>query len=61
MATIRQSFQGGANMKDTEGHWRSTALAKKKSCFTIESLLKDMTTQLHELNGHRTPNIGFFV
>ena len=25
------------------------------------SLLNDMITQLHELNGYRTPNIGFFV
>ena len=33
MATIRQSFQGGTNKKDTESHWRSTILAKGKSCF----------------------------
>ena len=33
-------------------------LAKKKSCFTIASLL---TIQLHELNCYRTPNFGFFV
>ena len=34
---------------------------EEKSCFTIASLLKDMTIQLHELTGYRTPNIGFFV
>ena len=38
---IRQSFQGGTNKKDTESHWRSTMLAKRKSCFSIASLLED--------------------
>ena len=47
--------------KDTEIHWRSTILAKRKSCFTTASLLKDTTFQPHEQNGYRTPNIGFFV
>ena len=57
MAAIRPFFQGGTNKKDTEGLWQSTILAKKKSCFSIASLLKDMTIQLHELNDCRTPNI----
>ena len=61
MAAIRRYFQGGTKKKDTERHWRSTILAKKKSCFSIASLLKDTTFQLHDLNGCRTPNIGFFV
>ena len=61
MAAIQRFSQNGMHKKDTEGHWRSTILAKKISCFTIASLLKDMTFQLHELNGYRTPNIGFFV
>ena len=47
--------------ENTEIRWRSTILAKKKSCFSIASLLKDTTKQLHELNGCRTPNIGFLV
>ena len=47
--------------ENTEIRWRSTILAKKKFCFTTASLLNDMITQLHELNGCRTPNIGFFV
>ena len=34
----------GTNKKDTEGQWRSTILAKKKSCCTIASLLEDVTT-----------------
>ena len=33
MAAIRQFFQGGMNKKNTESHWRSTILAKEKSCF----------------------------
>ena len=61
MVTIQQSFQGGTSKKETESHWRSTILAKRKSCFTIASLLKDTTFQPHELNGYRTPNIEFFV
>ena len=61
MAAIRRCFQGGTNKKDTEGHWWSTILARKKSCFTIGSLLRDMIIQPHELNGYKTPNIGFFV
>ena len=61
MAAIRRYFQGGTNNKDTVGHWRSTIPAKKKSCFTIASLVKDMMKLPHELNGYRTPNIGFFV
>ena len=61
MAAIRRYFQGGKNKKDTEGHWRSTISARKKLCFTMASLLNDMILQLHELNGYRTPNIGFFV
>ena len=61
MVAIRRYFQGGTNKKDTECHWRSTILAKRKSCFSIASLLKDMTIQLRELSGSRTPNIGFFV
>ena len=39
--TIRRYFQGGTNKKDTEGQWRSTILANKKTCFSIVSLLKD--------------------
>ena len=59
--TQPSSFQGGMNKKNTESHWRSTILTKRKSCFSIASLLKDTTTQLRNLNGCRTPNIGFFV
>ena len=55
MAAIRRYFQGGKNKKDTEGHWRGTILAKRTSSFSIASVLKDMTLQLHELNGYRTP------
>ena len=40
---------------------RSTFLAKSKFCFSIASLLKDTTIQLHKLSGYRTPNIGFSV
>ena len=58
---IQRFSQDSMHKKDTEGHWLSTMLAKKKSCFAIASLLKDMTIQLHELNDYRTPNIGFFV
>ena len=36
-------------------------LAKRKSCFSIASLLNDTTNQLRKLSGCRTPNIGFFV
>ena len=61
MAAIRRCFQGGTNKKDTESHWRSTISAKRKSCFSIGSLLKDTTFQPRELSGCRTPNIGFFV
>ena len=43
MSAIRRDFQGGTNKKDTESHWRSTMLAKKKSCFSIVSLSKDTT------------------
>ena len=32
--------------EDTESHCRSTILAKRKSCFSIASLLKDTTLQL---------------
>ena len=53
MAAFRRFFQDGMHKKDTEGHWRSRILAKKKLCLTIASL--------HELNDYRTPNIGFFV
>ena len=52
---------GGMHKKDTESHWRNTILAKRKLCFPIASLLKDMTLQLNELNGYSTPNIGLFV
>ena len=61
MAANRQFFQGGMNKKNTESHWRSTILAKEKSCFSIASLLKDTTIQLRKQNGCRTPNIRFFV
>ena len=54
-------FQGGTNKKDPESHWRSTILAKRKSCFSIASLLKDTTFQLRDVSGRRTPDIGFFV
>ena len=47
--------------KDNEIRWRNTILARKRSCFTIASLLKDMIMQLHEVNNNTTPNIGFFV
>ena len=50
MATIRQPFSGAPNKKTTESHWRSTTLAKGKSCFSIVSLLKDTTIQLRKLN-----------
>ena len=46
---------------DYRSSFRSTTLAKKKSCFSIASLLKDMTIRLRKLNGCRTPNIGSFV
>ena len=59
--TIRRYFQGGTNKKDTESHWRSTTLAKRKSCFSIGWLLKDTAVQQRKLNGCRTPNIGVFV
>ena len=61
MAAIQRFWHDEMHKKDTKDHWRSTMLAKKKSCFTIALLSKDMTIQLHELNGCRTPNIGFFV
>ena len=51
----------GMHRNDTEIHWRSTILAKKKSCFATASLLKDTTFQPQEQNVYRTPNIGFFV
>ena len=60
-AAIQRFSPDGMHKKDTEGHWRSTILAKKKSCFTIASILKYMTIQLHELTGYRTPNIGLHV
>ena len=41
MGTIRQSSQGGMQTKITGVHWRSTILAKKKSCFSIASIVKD--------------------
>ena len=50
IAAIRRSFQGGKKKKDAEGQRRSTMLAKRKSCFTITSLLKDATIQLRKLN-----------
>ena len=59
--TIQRFLHDDMQKKDTEIRWRSTILAKKKLCFTIASLLNDMIAQLHELNGYRTPNIGFFV
>ena len=31
MAAIQQYFQGGTTKKNTESHWRSTTLAKRKS------------------------------
>ena len=37
MAAIQRYFQGGPNKKDTESHWRSTILAKRKSCFSMRS------------------------
>ena len=43
-------FIGGAQC------WR-----KRRLCFSIASLLKDITIQLHEVNGYRTPNTKFFV
>ena len=46
---------------EQESHWRSTILAKRMSCFSNASLLKDTTIQLRELSGCRTPNIGFLV
>ena len=46
---------------DYQSSLRSTTLAKKKSCFSIASLLKDMTIRLRKLNVCRTPNIGSFV
>ena len=58
---IRRFAQDGMHKKNTKICWRSTILAKKKSCFSIASLMKDTTFQLRELNGYRTPNIGFFV
>ena len=33
MAAIRLYLEGGTNKKDTEGHWRSTILAKKEIMF----------------------------
>ena len=50
-AAIQRFSQDGMHKKGTESHWRSTILAKRKLCFSIASLLKDMTIQLHELNG----------
>ena len=47
--------------EEYESHWRSTRLTKRKSYFSIVSLLLDTTIQLRELSGCRTPNIGFFV
>ena len=52
------TFKVVRTKKDTESHWRSTMLAKRKSCFSIASLLKDTTIQLRKLKGCRTP---FFV
>ena len=60
MGAIQRYSQGGTTKKSTES-WRSTILAKRKSCFSIASRLQDTTFQLRELNGYRTPNIGFFV
>ena len=57
----RRLSKDGMHKKDTEIRWESTILAKRKLCFSIATLLKDTTTQLHELNGYRTPNIGSFV
>ena len=37
--------------EDLGSHWRSTILAKRKSCFSVASLLKDTTIQLRKLNG----------
>ena len=61
LGAIRRYFQGGTNKKDPESHKRSTILAKRRSCFSIASLLKDTTIRLRELHGCRTPNVGFFV
>ena len=36
-------------------------IGEKEVMFSVASLLKDTTMQLHELNGYRSPNIGFFV
>ena len=47
--------------KDRKSHWRRTKLAKKKSCFSIASLMKDTSIQQHELNGYRTPNIDWVL
>ena len=47
--------------ENTEIRWKNTIVTKKKSCFTIVSLLNDMIIQPHELSGYRTPNIGPFV
>ena len=41
MEVIRRFSQDGMHKKDTEIRWQSTILAKKKSCFSIASLLKD--------------------
>ena len=47
--------------KDTEGQWQSTILAKKKSCFTSASLLKNMTLRLYKLKVYEKSNVKFFV
>ena len=58
----KKMLQGGTNKKDTEGHWRSTRLAKSKSCL-LDRIARERHdyTQLRKLNGCRSPNIGFFV
>ena len=38
-AAIRRFYQDGMRKKNTESRWQSTILTKKKSCFTIASLL----------------------
>ena len=47
------SIPGFVIKKNTESHWRSTMLAKRKSCFSIASLQKDTTLQLRGLSGCR--------
>ena len=54
MAAIQRFSQDGMHKKNTEIRWQRTILVKKKSCFSIASLLKDTTVQLRKLNGGRS-------